>query len=149
MTLDSLDIYSNHLDATTNNLITKQGNNIMTTKLKKQLAILGNNEPSFNDDNYYVIWSEWQQEMNDIHHKIVDKEVDQFVKDVNSLRLTNKNKWYYYNATVNGRSVQIKAYGTWLQVFNIDNINYSNVMDMSITDFKIHLKKSLKFNDAF
>lgn len=40
---------------------------------------------------------------------------DEFVKQINSLRLQNKNKWYTYQGTVNNKTVALKGYGTWLQ----------------------------------
>ena len=45
-----------------------------------------------------------------------------FVKTLNTLRLQNKGKWYTYAGTVNNKTVQIKAYATWLQVFKVDGL---------------------------
>ena len=33
---------------------------------------------------------------------------DEFVKQINSLRLQNKNKWYTYQGTVNNKTVALK-----------------------------------------
>ena len=63
----------------------------------------------------------------------------EFVKNVNALRLANKNKWYTLQGTVNNVDFQIKGYGTWLQVFNICGINGSNVMEQSVKEYKQHL----------
>lgn len=63
-----------------------------------------------------------------------------FVKTVNSLRLANKNKWYFLNGTVNGCNFEIKGFGTWLQVIKVNDINCANCMDQSVAEFKNHLK---------
>ena len=63
----------------------------------------------------------------------------EFVKTVNALRLANKNKWYTLQGTVNGADFEIKGFGTWLQVFNICNINNANVMEQSVKEYKQHL----------
>lgn len=63
----------------------------------------------------------------------------EFVKTVNALRLANKGKWYSLQGTVNNVDFQIKGYGTWLQVFNIRNINAANVMEQSVKEYKQHL----------
>ena len=34
---------------------------------------------------------------------------DEFVKQINSLRLQNKNKWYTYQGTVNNKTVALKG----------------------------------------
>lgn len=65
---------------------------------------------------------------------------EQFVKEVNSLRLATKNKWYMNEYNVNGKHVRIKGYNTWLQIFTVDGINQNTVMDISVTEFKNTLK---------
>lgn len=64
----------------------------------------------------------------------------EFVKTVNALRLTNKNKWYTLQGTVNGCNFEIKGFSTWLQVMSVNGINCANCMEQSVTEFKQHLK---------
>ena len=59
-----------------------------------------------------------------------------FIKAVNALRLSNKSKWYTFDGYVNNKQVQIKAYGTWLQVFKVDGLSIPTVSDVSVKDFK-------------
>ena len=59
-----------------------------------------------------------------------------FVKTLNTLRLQNKDKWYTWVGTVNNKTVQIKAYGTWLQIFKVDGFIVPTCSDISVTDFK-------------
>ena len=66
---------------------------------------------------------------------------EQFVKEVNNLRLANKNQWYFLTGTVNGKDFKLKGYDTWLQIFEINGWNCSNVMEQSVKDFKLHLQK--------
>ncbi len=61
---------------------------------------------------------------------------DDFVKQVNKHRLSNKNRWYQVCATVDGKQVKIKAFGTWLQIFLVGDFSYSNSMDETPTQFK-------------
>lgn len=63
-----------------------------------------------------------------------------FVKTINKLRLANKDKWYTLTGTVNGCNFEMKGFGTWLQVMNVNGINYANCMEQSVTEFKHHLK---------
>ena len=48
--------------------------------------------------------------------------------------------------TLNKKSVAIKGYGTWLQIFKIDGKDNSNFMDMKVGDFTKYLKKT--FNEV-
>ena len=66
-----------------------------------------------------------------------------FIKTVNKLRLENKGKWYTFAGVVNDKSVVIKAYGTWLQVFKVDGLIVPTVSDISIKDFKEILGNSV------
>lgn len=59
-----------------------------------------------------------------------------FVKSINTLRLQNKGKWYTWGGTVNNKTVQIKAYGTWLQIFKVDGLLVPTYSDISVSDFK-------------
>ena len=59
-----------------------------------------------------------------------------FIKQVNALRLANKGKWYTWQGIVNNKTVRLKAYKTWLQIFEVDGLRIPTVMDISITDFK-------------
>ena len=59
-----------------------------------------------------------------------------FVKTLNALRLQNKGKWYNWVGTVNNKTVQIKAYGTWIQIFRVDGLTVPTVSEISVVDFK-------------
>ena len=62
-----------------------------------------------------------------------------FKKEINRLRLNNA--WYYYNAIINNKSIQLKGYGTWFQIAKIDTISYSCTMDISVKEYNIFLEK--------
>lgn len=68
----------------------------------------------------------------------------EFVKTVNALRLANKNKWYYFQGTVNGKDVQLKGYGTWLQIFTVNGWNCSNAMEQKVGSYKLHLQSMIE-----
>lgn len=61
---------------------------------------------------------------------------EEFVKEVNTLRLSNKGQWYTWQGIVNGKEVAIKGYNTWLQIFRINGLSCWSPMEQSIRDFK-------------
>ena len=78
------------------------------------------------------------------------------VKLINKIRLNNKDSWYYIDLIYNNKVYQIKAFGTWLQIFrlHIDKnmcciesklpcFDYSNCMDQTIKQFKQHITNVL------
>ena len=67
-------------------------------------------------------------------------EVKQFVDAVNKLRLANRGKWYWFNDTVDGKAVRIKAFGTWMQIYDVDGVSCANCMERSVAEFKSDLK---------
>ena len=67
-------------------------------------------------------------------------EVKQFVDTVNKLRLANRGKWYWFNDTVDGKAVRIKAFGTWMQIYDVDGVKCANCMERSVAEFKTDLK---------
>ena len=71
-------------------------------------------------------------------------EVEGFVKEINNLRLQNKNKWYTYQGTVNNKTVALKGYGTWLQILRVDGLTFPTVADISVTEFKQVLKGAVE-----
>ena len=65
-----------------------------------------------------------------------------FIRTINQLRLENKNKWYYFNDTVEGKIVRIKGIGTWLQIYTFNGLDYSNCMGQpKVSEFKESLAK--------
>ena len=67
-----------------------------------------------------------------------------FVKTLNTLRLQNKGEWYTWVGTVNNKTVQIKAYGTWLQLFFVDGLQCGNCADRSVKNFKNDLTSAVE-----
>jgi len=59
-----------------------------------------------------------------------------FVTTINKLRLKKKNQWYFWSGKVNGKSVQIKGYKTWLQIYKVDGIKIQTAMDIPVAKFK-------------
>lgn len=59
-----------------------------------------------------------------------------FIKTVNSLRLANKNSWYMWQGTVENKTVRLKGYKTWLQIFEVEGLRVPTVSDISVADFK-------------
>ena len=75
------------------------------------------------------------------HHKHktmenIMKNTEDFIKEVNTIRLSNKDKWYSWAGMVNGYEVSLKAFNTWVQVINIGMIKESGPMDCTPKEFK-------------
>ena len=75
---------------------------------------------------------------------ITVNEKNEALKLINKVRLANKNKWYFIELNYNNKIYQIKAFGTWLQVFKLNlnfnpSIDYSNAMDQTIKQYKEHI----------
>ena len=67
-----------------------------------------------------------------------------FLKTINSLRLQNKGKWYVWQGTVNNKTVQLKGFNTWLQLFIVDGLQCGNCADRSVKDFKNDLASAVE-----
>jgi len=48
--------------------------------------------------------------------------------------------WYTLICITEGKDIRIKGYGTWLQVYQVDGIDYSGCMDISVTQFRDQLR---------
>jgi len=59
----------------------------------------------------------------------------QFVHDVNLVRRNNKNSWWTWRGVVNGESVTIKAYNTWVQRMDVDGMVSSGPHECSVGEF--------------
>ena len=66
-----------------------------------------------------------------------------FIKTVNALRLSNKNSWYTWSGIVNGKTVQLKGFKTWLQLLYVNGLQCGNCADRSVKDFKQDLENSV------
>lgn len=66
-------------------------------------------------------------------------EFEAFKKQVNGLR--KAGGWYTLRTIVLGAFVEIKGYGTWLQIFRVNEIQWDNVADCSVAQFNRDLAK--------
>lgn len=60
----------------------------------------------------------------------------QFRDAINTLRLANREKWFFWTGDVCGRHVEVKCFNTWLQIFRIDGMQQNTTMDITPTAFK-------------
>ncbi len=56
-----------------------------------------------------------------------------FIKGINGKRKTGQ--WYSFIGSVEGKTVRLKGYKTWLQVYTVNDIDYSGCMDISVKEF--------------
>ena len=69
--------------------------------------------------------------------------VDEFIKAVNKCRLENKNKWFGLICIVDGAIVRIKNYGTYLQIFTVNDVRQATPMEMKPTHWKEFIKQAI------
>lgn len=67
-----------------------------------------------------------------------------FVKQINTLRLANKGRWYSWQGVVNNKTVVIKGFNTWLQLFLVEGLQCGNCADRSVKDFKNDLASAVE-----
>lgn len=71
----------------------------------------------------------------------MDKNIELFIKDINKKRLSGG--WYMFNGIVNNKSVVIKGYKTWLQIFKVNDYTVPCAMEISVKEFKELLLKGV------
>lgn len=55
----------------------------------------------------------------------------QFAHAMNNLRKANKGKWVAWLGCVNGKSVRLKFFELYIQIFDIDGVRYGKSSDCS------------------
>ena len=66
------------------------------------------------------------------------------IKVLNDTRKANKGRWYSGCIVDDaGRSIEYKGYNTWLQIFRIDGVTHSSLMDISVKQFNEFLSEVL------
>ncbi len=68
----------------------------------------------------------------------------ELTKEINKLRLDNKNKWYYYTGIFEGKTIELKAFDKWLQIYRINGVDYSGYDDGTVKQFKNILETPFK-----
>lgn len=59
--------------------------------------------------------------------------VGSFVKHINAMR--RQGGWYQFVGSVAGKHIEIKGYGTWIQVYRVDGVRYAGLHDRSVKQF--------------
>lgn len=65
-----------------------------------------------------------------------------FSKEIKNKRLTGS--WYTFVGEVDGSSVRLKGYKTYLQIYEVDGIRYGGIMDISVREFNEELVQPFK-----
>lgn len=71
--------------------------------------------------------------------------VSEFLHGINLMRIKNKNSWYGGFYTVENKTVKVKGYNTYLQIFEIENIRFGGLMDITVKQFKLELSKAFEY----
>jgi hypothetical protein len=65
---------------------------------------------------------------------------EEFYKLVNAKRIASKS-WYSFIGIVDNKSIRLKGFRTWLQVYEVDDVKYGGLMDISVKQFNQELEK--------
>jgi hypothetical protein len=77
--------------------------------------------------------------------EIKSNDVDYIVKEVNKLRLSNKNKWLFLEINFKGNIILIKSFDTWIQIAKYnDMVIGSTPSDCKVSAFKNEILNILK-----
>ena len=76
--------------------------------------------------------------MEDIKYYLEGKTFSDFKKAVKEARLTRKA--YGYQGTIEGRKVDLRGCGTWLQVYLVDSFDYSCLPGAKVGEFNEYLE---------
>lgn len=62
--------------------------------------------------------------------------IQEFLKEVNALRLKSAGKWYRLAAIVEGKSVDLSGCGTWNRTFLVNGVRCGGLCDLSVAGWK-------------
>lgn len=48
----------------------------------------------------------------------------EFIKEINKLRIENKNNWFCFSGTVENKLIRIKGFEKWIQICTVNGVNY-------------------------
>lgn len=65
----------------------------------------------------------------------------EFLKLVNTKRLQNKGQWFTLRETVEGKTVEVKNYNLYLQIYRVDGIDHTPAMGINATAWKQAIKQ--------
>lgn len=74
--------------------------------------------------------------------------IKEFTTRANKARLANKNAWVYLNEIVNGKEIQYKAFGNWVQSIEAGKFKDGSSMGLNVSEFKEYITDTLEYIDA-
>lgn len=73
------------------------------------------------------------------------EDVNEFMADLNKLRLASKNKWFGFAGTVKKVPVIIKSYNTgYLQICRVNGIDQAPPMEMNVGTWKAFIEEAIR-----
>ena len=68
-----------------------------------------------------------------------------FLKIANAQRLANKNNWVYLKEIVNGKELNYKAFGNWVQFIQVGRFKDGSNMGLNVSEFKQYITDTLDY----
>jgi hypothetical protein len=78
-----------------------------------------------------------------MNYQILTNDTAVAVKDINALRLENKDQWVFAEILHRGKIVLLKSYNTSIQILRVDGVNHGGQWDISVKDFKAAITAAL------
>ena len=70
-----------------------------------------------------------------------------FTETFNKLRLANKDKWVFFQDMRQGKEISYKAFNTYIQVMQIDEINHAGSCGVKVGEFKAQIDRAFNYHD--
>lgn len=70
--------------------------------------------------------------------------VESFVKAFNKMRLDNKNQWICFVGEIEGRYIEIKSFGTSIQILKVNGLKLHSTFDQKVGDWKYTIEQAIK-----
>lgn len=76
---------------------------------------------------------------------LINTTLEEFIFTANKLRKANAGKWFTLQGNIGNRTIAIKNYSTYLQIYRIDGRNYaSGLMDMPVKKWLAELQSGFE-----
>jgi len=73
----------------------------------------------------------------------MNDELIKFMKKFNRIRKASGGKWYTVAGIVDDELIQIKAFGTWIQILETDTFKSGSPMELTVSGCNEYLVKAL------
>ncbi len=74
------------------------------------------------------------------------KNIEIIINDINKIRKSKKDLWFWLEGTFNDLPFRIKCYNTYTQYFRIGEQLHTGICDLNVTQWKKELQEILEYH---